>query len=89
MKKKQVVGKQQRLFDEKLDPPLVQSADRVIELRKEKLVVKERLEIQERNLVGLMRKANKSKISHGGFIIEITTTSKDRLSVKESKKPKE
>lgn len=82
-------GKQERLFDEKLDEPIVKAADRVIELRKEKAAVKERLEIQEKNLIGLMKKTNRSRIHHGGFIIEVSMTDpKEKLKFKEPKKGK-
>jgi len=64
-------GKQERLFEEVNDPPLVRAADRVIELRGEKTIIGEKLEVQEKNLIGLMQKAKKEKIRHGGYLIQI------------------
>jgi len=65
--------KQPNMFEnDPLDPPLAKAADKVIELREESRTIKERLKIQERNLMGLMVKAKRPKIHHGGKIIEIS-----------------
>jgi hypothetical protein len=79
-------GKQERIFDEKQDPEIVRVADRYIELRKESKLVKEKLEIQEKNLIGLMRKATKPRIEHGGYVITLSAEVVDKIKVKEPKK---
>ena len=87
--------KQEKLFDEANDPPLVRAADRVIELREEKKSIDEKLEVQEKNLIGLMKRAKKEKIRHGGYLIQIKLSeAKAKISLKEenpskSKKGKE
>jgi hypothetical protein len=78
--------KQLTLIDDKLDPPVVQAADRVIELMKEKKSVKEKLDIQQRNLIGLLNQAGKAKIRHGGFLISVSVTpGKEKISLRELK----
>jgi hypothetical protein len=81
-------GKQLSILDEKLDPPIVKSADRYVELILEKKHVKERLDIQGRNLIGLMHKAGKAKIRHAGQVIEITMAATEKLKIKPDKPPK-
>jgi len=76
-------GKQEKLFEEVNDPPLLRAADRVIELREEKTIVGEKLEVQENNLIGLMQKAGKEKIRHGGYLIQIRLSeAKNKISLK-------
>lgn len=76
--------KQEKLFDEINDPPLVRAADRVIELREEKKSIDEKLEVQEKNLVGLMKKAKKEKIRHGGYLIQVKLSeAKAKISLKQ------
>ena len=78
--------KQEKFFDEVNDPPLVRAADRVIELRSEKKSISGKLEMQEKNLVGLMRKANKEKIRHGGYVIQVRLSeAKSKISLKKEK----
>jgi hypothetical protein len=79
-------GKQQRIFEDKNDPEIVKVADRYIELRKELKSTKEKLTVQEANLIGLMRKATKPRLEHGGYTISISTDVKDKIKVKEPKK---
>jgi len=87
--------KQEKLFDEINDPPLVRAADRVIELREEKKSIEEKLDVQEKNLIGLMKKAKKEKIRHGGYLIQVKLSeARAKISLKEenpskSKKGKE
>jgi hypothetical protein len=76
--------KQLSLLDEKLEAPIVKAADRYIELLDEKQRIKERLEIQERNLIGLMHKAGKAKIRHGGRDIEIKMEATEKIKVSEA-----
>ena len=45
-------AKQERIFDEKLDPEIVRIADRYIDQRKAVKVAKEKMDIQEQNLIG-------------------------------------
>ena len=78
--------KQEKIFDESNDPEIVKIADRYIELRKEFKTTKEKLKIQEKNLVGLMRKATKPTIHHGGYTISVSAEVKDKIKVKEPKK---
>jgi hypothetical protein len=79
--------KQEKMFDEQLNPPLVNAADRYVELKNEQTEVKDRLDAQERNLIGLMKKAGKYKIKHQGKIIEISEIpGKEKLKLKENKK---
>jgi hypothetical protein len=54
-----------------LDPELAKVADRFIELTKEKKSVKDRFDIQAKNLTGLLKKAGKPRIRHAGVVIEI------------------
>lgn len=76
--------KQEKLFDDVNDPPLVRAADQVIELREEKKSIDEKLEGQEKNLIGLMKKAKKEKIRHGGYLIQIKLSeSTTKISLKE------
>lgn len=81
-------GKQLSILDEKLDPPIVKAADRFVELSVEKKNVKERLEIQGRNLIGLMHKAGKAKIRHAGHVIEIALDAKEKIKMTEYKPPR-
>lgn len=78
-------SKQERIFNENLDPEIVKTADRYIELRKDLKSTKEKLEVQEKNLIGQMRKANKPTIHHGGYTISVSTDVKDKIKVKEPK----
>lgn len=85
MRRKRV---QQQLFDDKLETPIVQAADRYIGLKEEAGKVKERLDVQGKNLIGLLKRSGKHIIRHGGFLIEVATTdAKDRLKLKKSKSP--
>lgn len=78
--------RQQKLFDETNDTPLVRAADRVLELREERKSIDEELEIQEKNLIGLMQKAKKDKIRHGGYLIHIRLSeAKSKLALKKEK----
>jgi len=63
--------KQEKLFDDVNDSPLIRAADRVIELREEKKSIAEKLEAQEQDLIGLMQKAKKETIRHGGYVIQV------------------
>jgi hypothetical protein len=61
------------LFNEDpLDPEAAKIADRYVELIKQFKSVKERKDIQGRNLLGLMRKTNRQKVRHGGYLITVT-----------------
>jgi hypothetical protein len=78
--------RQQKLFDDANDPPLVRAADRVLELREERKSIDEELEIQEKNLIGLMQKAKKDKIRHGGYVIQLKLSeAKSKISLKKEK----
>jgi len=79
-------GKQLPLFTEKLDAPLVKAADRYIELAAEKKKHAERLDVSSRNLLGLMKKAGKARIRHGGFEIAVKEGKpKESISLKPEK----
>jgi hypothetical protein len=78
-------GRQQKIFDEKNDPEIVKVADRYIELRKEEKSTKEKLKVQEKNLIGLMQKATKNTLQHQGYTISITTADVVKMKVKEPK----
>lgn len=81
--------KQSKLFDENLDPEIVKIADRCVELEKEEKASKDKLNIQTKNLIGLMTKANKPRIRHGGYLFEISRSeSKEKLKIKAEAKPK-
>ena len=76
--------KQEKLFEEVNDPPMVRAADRVIELRQEKKSIGEKLEVQENNLIGLMQKSKKEKIRHGGYLIQIKLSeAKNKIMLKQ------
>lgn len=78
--------RQQKLFDETNDTPLVRATDRVLELREERKSLDEELEIQEKNLIGLMEKAKKDRIRHGGYVIQIRLSeAKSKLALKKEK----
>jgi hypothetical protein len=78
--------RQQKLFDDTNDAPLVRAADRVLELREERRSIDEELEIQEKNLIGLMQKAKKDKIRHGGYLIQVKLSeAKSKISLKKEK----
>jgi len=78
--------KQMQMFPEEKDPQIVKIADRVIELMKESKSMKEKFEVQQNNLIGLMTKMGKAKIRHGGVIIEVKTMDKkEKLKIKEEK----
>lgn len=85
-----VAGQQQDLYEkDEDDPQIAKIADRVIELRDAEKSAKQKREVQELNLFGLMEKAGKSKVFHKGW--EITakkTESKRKISVKPQTKPK-
>jgi hypothetical protein len=77
--------KQLSLIDDKLETPVVKSADRYIQLVKDASVIKEKKQVQERNLIGLLKKAGKEKILHGGFLIKVATpNAKAKIVMKES-----
>ena len=78
--------KQERIFPESDDPQIVKVADRYIELRKEEKSVKEKRDIEEKNLIGLMRKATKNRIEYQGYIITVSAEDVDKIKVKEPKK---
>lgn len=78
--------RQQRLFDDTSDTPLLRAADRVLELREERKNIDEALEIQENNLIGLMQKAKRDKIRHGGYLIQMKRSeAKSKLALKKEK----
>lgn len=78
--------RQQRLFDDTSDTPLLRAADRVLELREERKNIDEALEIQENNLIGLMQKAKRDKIRHGGYLMQIKLSeAKSKLALKKEK----
>lgn len=78
--------KQEKLFDDTNDPPLVRAADRVIELREEKKRMDEKLGMQEKNLIGLMQKAKKERIRQGGYIIRVRLSeAKTLIAIKKEK----
>lgn len=79
--------RQETMFPEEKDPAIVKIADRVVELQKEFTASKERKEVQEKSLVGLMKKAGRQKIRHGGMLFEVKETpGKETLKVKAEKK---
>lgn len=83
-------SKQLRMLDESLDPYIVKTADRVIELQTEYKKMKELLEVESKNLMGQMVKLGKKKIRHGGATFEVAETeAKKKLKVKiEKEQPK-
>ena len=63
---------QEPLFkDDELDPAIAKVADRFIELAEQRKTVKDQYEIQERNLMGMLKKAGLKKVRHAGVLIEI------------------
>lgn len=78
---------QESMFkDDHLDPAIAKVADRFIELTDERKSVKEKYEIQERNLMGMLKKAGLKKIRHAGRIIEINHKDEsENLKIKEDK----
>ena len=57
--------------EDDLDPAITKIADRLIDLHTERKTVKENYEIQEQNLMGMLKKAGLKQIRHGGRIIKI------------------
>lgn len=82
--------KQETMFEkDPLDPQLAKVADRYVELLIEKKRNKEAVEIQGKNLIGLMNKAKKLKIRHGGKVIELARVEeRSKLKVKDQKPKK-
>lgn len=75
--------KQQNLFDEKEDPEVARIADRFVELLDEKRKTNEQLDVQQRNLIGMLHKKGKERVRHKGFLIRVTTSkAKEKLVVK-------
>lgn len=86
--KTRLLGKQEKLFGEANDSNLVLGANRIIELREEKKNIKKKLEMQENNLIGLMQKAKKEKIRHGGYLIQIKfSEAKSKILLKQENTP--
>lgn len=85
-----MVGEQQSLYEKDTDDPqIAKIADRVIELRDAEKSAKQKREVQELNLYGLMEKAGKAKVFHKGWeIIAKKTESKRKISFKPQSKPK-
>jgi len=78
--------KQEKLFDDVNDSPLSRAADRVLELREEQRTVAEQLQAQEEHLIGLMQKAKKDTIRHGGYVIQVKLSeAKSRITLKPEK----
>jgi len=89
MAKKNRQRKQEQMFPEESDPYIVKVADRVVELKTEKKRTDDKLEVEAKNLLGLMKKAGKPKIRHGGMIFELKETpGKETLKMKEEKAKK-
>ena len=82
--------KQEQMFeDDKLDPEVAKVADRFIELVKAKKSVKEKFEVQQKNLIGMLNKIGKPRIRHQGCVIEIVHKDEsESLKLKEEKKGK-
>ncbi len=71
------------LIDDSLDNPTARTADRVIELTEELKATKEKLEVQEQSMIGLLRKMKKTQIRHKGYTIKVKLTeAKEKISVK-------
>jgi hypothetical protein len=78
--------KQIPIFPPESDPKIVQVADRLIEIIDEVETLKEQKEVEEENLISLMKKAGKTIVRHGGRVFEIKETpSKQRIKVKPDK----
>jgi hypothetical protein len=81
---------QLQLIDDIADNLTANVADRVIDLTAELKVVKEKLEIQEKNLLGLLKKAKKIQVRHRGMLIKVKfTESKEKLVIKGKKNTKD
>ena len=78
--------KQGQLFKgDPLDPVIAKIADRYVELVEEKAAVKERLEIQERNLVGKLKEKKLLRVTHKGHILELAHSEADKIHMKKVK----
>ena len=79
-------GKQQQMFkDDPLDPEIAKVADRYVELIVELASTKERREVQERNLSGLMKAKNITKFKHNCHMIELLHSEDDKIRMKKVK----
>jgi ribosomal protein S2 len=78
--------KQEKLFeDDPLDPAIAKVADRYVELVEERAANKEAIEVQERNLTGMMKNAGLTKIRHKGHTLELVHNEKDKILLKKEK----
>ena len=76
-------GEQIALIDDTLDNPTAKVADRFIELKQQLDKDKELLDIQEQNLLGLLKKLKKTQIRHKGISIVVKyTAEKEKLAIK-------
>lgn len=77
------MAKQGKLFTgPTLDPQVAQAADRFLDLRREKKRNAELLEVNERRLIGYLKKMKKTRIKHKGVTLEFAHSEKDRIQVK-------
>jgi hypothetical protein len=54
-----------------LDPEAAKVADKYIQAVKEQKQSKDRIELSQAKLLGILRKTNRQQIRHGGYLIKI------------------
>jgi len=84
---KSMAGEQTNAFaDDKLDPYVAKVADRVIDLIVQKAEADDKLKVEKKNLIGLLKKFKKVQIQHRGMILNLKTVAeKDELTIKQLK----
>ena len=82
-------AQQAQFFEEDpLDPAIAKVADRYVELIGQRDSLKERLEVQQRNLAGMFKKANITRVKHKKHITEVVHKDTDKIRIKKVKEPR-
>jgi len=80
---------QEKLFDSKLDAPIVKAADEYTDLMDEEDEIKKRLSAAQSALIIEMNKSRREKIRHQGRIFEIVSSNpRQKIRVKKEKAEK-
>lgn len=80
---------QEKLFDSKLDVPIVKAADEYTDLMDEQNEIKKRLSAAQSALIIEMNKSRREKIRHQGRIFEIVSSNpRQKIRVKKEKAEK-
>ena len=83
-------GEQKALFeDDPLDPEVAKVADRYVELIGQRDSIKERLEVQQSNLAGMLKKIGRTQVRHKKHIIEIVHKDEDKIRIRKVKEPRQ